>query len=227
MKLKVAVLQQSEGTPPGSTLEWLNFRAHDYIFCQLHRGENLPNVDDIDMAIILGGPMNVDDVDQHPWLATEKTWLREAIANGKVCLGLCLGAQLIAQVTGGQVRNHTLWEVGWHPVNFNDGKTLTVFQFHQDTFDLPQGARLFASNSITTHQAFAIGDRTVGLQFHPEATEVWVKECSEETPYPLGPHAQTPRQLLDGINYIAPMKVWYFELLDQLAAIATSPTKRR
>jgi len=222
MKLRVAILQQSEGTPPGSSLEWLADRGHDYVLCRLDRNQSLPSLDDVDMIIVLGGSMNVDDLELHPWLATEKAWLKQAITTGKTCLGLCLGGQLLAQIMGGKVRKHAHWEVGWHPVNFTNGKILTVFQFHQDTFDLPDRARLFASNPITVHQAFSIGHRTIGLQFHPEATEAWIRECSNEKPYPLGPYVQTPQQLREGIGYLAPMKIWFFDLLDQLAAMTGS-----
>ncbi len=222
MKLRIAILQQSEGTPPGSVFEWLTVRQHDQVLCRFQRGESPPDLNTVDMIIILGGPMNVDDLDLYPWLATEKTWLKQAVDTGKVCLGLCLGGQLLAQIMGGRVRQHTHWEVGWHSVTFTDGQKLTVFQWHQDTFDLPPGARLLASNSITAHQAFSIGDKVVGLQFHPEATETWVKECSQETPYPSGSYVQSPDLLLEGTRNIPAMKIWFFNLLDQLAAKAAS-----
>ena len=232
-KLCIHVLQHSEGTPPGSLLEWGKMRGHELKVVQVYKGDPLPGLSDTDWLIILGGPMNVDDTHEHVWLAGEKALIKHAVEKKKPCLGLCLGGQLLAQALGGAVRKHEHWEVGWHtiilgssPEPTRQSERLTVFQFHQDTFDLPPGAVRVAANKITENQAFAFGDHVVGLQFQPEATEEWVKECSEEKDYPSGPHVQTPEQLMEGVVFITPMKKWFFTLLDRMESIAKVKASR-
>lgn len=217
-KLRVHVLQHSNETPPGTVVEWLQARRHDFEVVKLHEGGSLPRLNETDWLIVLGGGMNVDDLHSHPWLADEKTFLKEAVAAKKTCLGLCLGGQLLAQVLGGSVRKHEHWEVGWHGIHLGSSPEarLMVFQWHQDTFELPPGASLVATNSITTNQAFAYGDNVIGVQFHPESTEAWVRECAADTDYPTGPHVQAPDQVLEGLVFLTPMRKWFFTLLERM-----------
>jgi len=205
-------------------LDWLKLKNHSYSTVRLFEGESLPSLSETDWLIILGGPMNVDEVDQHPWLGEEKEFLRHAIAEGKTCLGLCLGGQLLAQALGATVRKNESWEAGWHTVQIGSNQIgsdfrLTVFQWHQDTFALPEGATRVATNRNCENQAFAYGDHVVGLQFHPEATEDWVRECLEDKEQPSGPHAQKPEQMLENIIFIHPMRKWFFELLDRMESV--------
>ena len=213
---RIVILQHSKDTPPGSTLEWLETKGYRADIRRLYAGDELPNSSDFDWLIILGGPMNVDDLREHPWLSKEKALLKQAITEKKSCLGLCLGGQLLAQVLGARVAPHSHWEVGWHQVQVDSMKDLYVYQWHQDAFDLPSGAIRIASNSITRNQGFAFEEHVIGLQFHPEATEDWVKECSLETPFPEGPYVQGPGPMLEGLVHLPAMKTWYFRLLDRM-----------
>lgn len=223
MSLRIHVLQHTDTSVPGSVLDWLKARAHASTIVRLHHGDALPSVDETDWLIILGGSMNVDDVQEHPWLAPEKRLLKEAIAAKKTCLGICLGGQMLAQTLGAEVKKHEHWEVGWHTVIFGNSAQpedrMMAFQFHQDTFSLPEGAKRVATNRITENQGFTYGENVVGLQFHPEATEEWVKDRAAEVPYPEGAHVQTPAQLVEGVVFITPMKKWLFDLLNRLETI--------
>ena len=139
----------------------------------------LPQVEDVDLLIIMGGAMSVNDEHIHPWLLTEKRWLRRFIALGKPVIGLCLGGQLIANALGAQVSKNPVKEVGWtkvkavdpYPIDcFKIPKEIEIMQWHGETFDLPKGANLLAYNEACHHQAFQIGGNIIGFQFHPEIT---------------------------------------------------------
>ena len=220
--MNVYVLQHSSDTPPGSLLEWFSTKKFQPKTIKMFAGESLPAAQDVDWVIVLGGAMNVDHHDLYPWLAQEKDFLRQLIADGKTCLGLCLGGQLIAQALGGTVTKHEHWEVGWHAVTIGADSRLMVFQWHEDTFSLPPGATRVATNKICENQAFMFGDRIVGLQFHPEATEEWIREHIADPEQPSGPHVKSPESMTDELIFIRPMKKWFFELLNRLETLTLS-----
>ena len=139
--------------------------------------------------------MNVYEYRFHPWLREEKRFLERALSAGKTVLGVCLGAQLLADVLGARVYQNSEKEIGWLPISLRPGQMtdrlfpgappeLTVFHWHGDTFDLPVGASCLASSAGCQHQAFAFGDRVVGLQFHIESTAssvaALVEHCGTE-----------------------------------------------
>lgn len=146
-----------------------------------------PDPDGFDGLIILGGGMSVGDEQDYPWLKTEKEFILEAIDRGKKVLGICLGAQLIANSLGAKIYKSNTPEIGWFPVRksflfhswftaFDDKEAETVFQWHSDTFDLPKGAvRLFRSTACE-NQAFQIDDHVLALQFHLEMNRENIQE---------------------------------------------------
>jgi GMP synthase-like glutamine amidotransferase len=143
-----------------------------------HAGAPPRDIAEYDALIFLGGPMSVNH--DLPFLRREMELVRQAIARRQPILGICLGAQLIARALGATVRPNSAKEIGWYPLRFTaaaagdrlfDGLSLeTVFHWHGETFDLPPGAELLASSSICRHQAFRLGERVYGLQFHLEVT---------------------------------------------------------
>lgn len=149
---------------------------------RLYDGEGLPrDTSDLEGLVVMGGPMNVNDSARFPFLLPENQLIEKVIAVGKPILGICLGAQLIAQALGARVFPNKKREVGWHPVSLtgaaqNDPhfsklpSPLTVLQWHGDTFDLPDGAVQLARSSACENQAFRWGESTYALQFHLEAT---------------------------------------------------------
>jgi GMP synthase (glutamine-hydrolysing) len=135
--------------------------------------------------IVLGGPMNCDQVDRHPHLATETEAIRLTVADGKPVLGICLGAQLLARALGAPVGANPVKEIGWYdlspteagradPLFRHFGATEKIFQWHGDTFAIPHGAVHLASSPDCANQAFRYGDNAYGLQFHLEVDEAMI-----------------------------------------------------
>ena len=131
--------------------------------------------------VVMGGTMNVDQTDRFAFLATEVEWVRAAIDADLPTLGICLGAQMIAKTLGAKVYPNKVKEIGWYEIEllgegFRDPLLAgsrpheTVFHWHGDTFDLPDGAVLLARGETCRHQAFRYGPSAYGLQFHPEMT---------------------------------------------------------
>jgi len=149
---------------------------------RLYDGEGLPrDTSDLEGLVVMGGPMNVDDIAHFPFLLPELQLLEKVIVEKKPILGICLGAQLIAKALGSRVFPNKKREVGWHLVSLTAaGKVdphfskfpdpLTVLQWHGDTFDLPEGAVPLARSKDCENQAFRWGEATYALQFHLEAT---------------------------------------------------------
>lgn len=161
----------------------------------VYAGEALPALDSFDWLVVMGGPMGVNDESDYPWLAAEKQLIKQATSAGKRVLGICLGAQLIAAALGAKVAKNTHREIGWFAVEPTKAAANTpwqaifasnpeVFHWHGDTFTLPQDATHLASSEACQHQAFAIGTKVLGLQFHLETTETsaeaLLKHCADE-----------------------------------------------
>jgi len=164
---------------------------------------------DWEAVMVFGGAMHPDQDAEHPWLAGEARFLESALADGVPLLGVCLGAQLIARAAGGLVGPAGTPEVGWFEVSRTHGADDPVigalpgrfraFQWHYYTFELPAGAVQLAS-SAAARQAYRLGDRVWGIQFHAEVDRTmldrWLREGEEELPKPVEElRAETDRYL--------------------------------
>lgn len=140
----------------------------------------LPDLERVRCLIVMGGPMNVYEEDKHSFLRPETALIARAVASDIPYLGVCLGSQLLAKALGAKVYQAKAPEVGWMPVDLTKEShsdtvfaaapsPLSVLQWHEDTFDLPDGARLLAASRLVPHQAFRYGASAYGLQFHVEA----------------------------------------------------------
>ena len=127
---------------------------------------------------LLGGPMSVNDEAGFPFLRQEKELVRQALAADIPTIGHCLGGQLISVALGGTVQAADCAEIGWNPLTIHDAQAAAdwfggknscdFFQWHNETFSIPPGATLIASNSYCRHQAFTVGDKHLAMQFHCE-----------------------------------------------------------
>ncbi|MDX2235383.1 MAG: glutamine amidotransferase [Hyphomonadaceae bacterium] len=142
-------------------------------------GEEALEDGDADLVLVLGGPIGVYDEARYPFIGPEIALIAARLARNAPTLGICLGAQLMAAATGARVYPAGVKEIGLMPITLTQagrGSCLAPFadapltlHWHGDTFDLPAGATLLASTPLVAHQAFALGDRAIGFQFHPEA----------------------------------------------------------
>jgi GMP synthase (glutamine-hydrolysing) len=144
--------------------------------------EARPRLEGYDGLVVLGGPMSVDDTAAHPHLETESELLLEAIERRMPVLGICLGAQLIARALGAWVGRNPEKEIGWYDVRPTEvaredpllrhfGDSERIFQWHGDTFELPEGAVHLASSDACANQAFRVREHVYGFQFHLEVDE--------------------------------------------------------
>jgi GMP synthase-like glutamine amidotransferase len=182
--------------------------------------ESFPGLDDFDWLVIMGGPMNIYEETQHPWLAAEKSFITEAIKAGKVVLGICLGAQLIADVLGGKVTQNLHKEIGWYPVELTAaGEKSAVFasfpaqfpafHWHGDTFAIPPGAVHLARSAACANQAFSYQERVIGLQFHLESSLEAIQLLSEN----CGDELEPGRYMQSAAEMASPSEVARMEKL--------------
>ncbi len=202
---RVLVFQHVAYEPLGSLDPLLRSRKIRIRYVNFGREPDaMPELDGYDALIVLGGPMNVDDVEKHPHLGTEQTLLRQACAQAMPVLGICLGAQLLAHAHGAQVGRNVQPELGWTPLSLTSagqldpvlrplGSAGRVFQWHGDTFALPDGAELLATGPTCNHQAFRLGTCAYGLQFHlevdPRLVDRWLRVHAAQLATVLGPDA--------------------------------------
>jgi len=203
--MKVNVFQHVPFEDIGSMAPWLKARGAEVRYTRFFENPSLPDRKGLDLVIVMGGPMSVNDEMEFPWLRPEKQFLHDAIGHGVSVLGVCLGAQLIASALGCRVYRNRVKEIGWFPIEgtpapataFRFPPTCTVFHWHGETFDLPAGAVRLARSEACENQAFQIKENVIGLQFHLETTRqsarVLVEHCSHELV--PGPYIQSAFQL--------------------------------
>jgi GMP synthase-like glutamine amidotransferase len=211
---------------------WATARGHRLTATRLHVGESLPAPGHLDWLVIMGGPMNIYEEDKFPWLAAEKRFIRSVIQAGKVALGVCLGAQLIADVLGGPVGRNPHKEIGWFPVRKTEEaarsrvcealpEEFEAFHWHGDTFALPPGAIHVARSAVCENQAFIYDERVVGLQFHLETTpasaQLLAQNCADELV--AGPFIQMAGTMLADEQRFERINQTLWKLLDRLQEV--------
>ena len=195
---------------------WVGERGHTLTSTAFYETEHaLPQPASYDALIVMGGPMGVHDEERYPWLKEEKRHIASAIHAGKNVLGICLGAQLIADVLGAKVAPQGYPEIGWFPVTFTDAAEghpllaglesgMTVFHWHGDRFEIPSGALHLAESAGCPHQAFLYGNHVLGLQCHLEmdaaAVERLLAACADDLR--PSPHVQDARTIRENAHAV-------------------------
>ncbi|TDN37900.1 type 1 glutamine amidotransferase [Hymenobacter sp. UV11] len=232
-------LQHLPDEGPGHAAEWLAAHGHPLTFTRLFEPyPTFPALSEFDGLLILGGAMSVHDEAEFPWLVAEKAFLREVLRAGKLTLAICLGAQLVAQALGGEVRRNPAPEIGFWTVRFA-AKALThpllrgwpdkatVLHWHVDTFTVPPGAVRVGMSAGCAVQGYVRGDGIIGLQFHPEMTEDMVKklmafeghETAEEAEF-----VQTATQIRGKLKSVWKGRMLLETLLENMVALHESET---
>lgn len=216
--VRIHALQHVAFEGLGHIGRWIEVQGHSLTTTRLHAGEPLPQPADFDRLVIMGGPMNIYEDDRYPWLAGERTLIREAIAAGKSAVGICLGAQLLADALGSPVYPGREKEIGWLPIRLTDPgrhsalcaglpEQPIVFHWHGDTFDVPKGAVHLAESEACVSQAFAYDNRILGLQFHLESTPETVREIVAHCGHELvpSPYVQSEAEILAAAPALFPV----------------------
>ncbi|HUZ58569.1 MAG TPA: type 1 glutamine amidotransferase [Hanamia sp.] len=230
-KLRIHYFEHIFFEGPGSIEEWCKKNGHSLSSTKFYKEFTLPNISDIDWLIIMGGPMDVYDEQKFGWLATEKKFIKQAIVAGKTVIGICLGAQILAEIFRAKVYKNKYKEIGWFSVEWSFEATksqlfegikshVTVFHWHGDTFDLPENAIRLASSEACKNQAFLYNKKVLGLQFHLETTATSLQQMLENGKSELIPekYIQPEEEIRNHQRFIEKNKEILFILLDRLAA---------
>jgi len=227
--LKLHYLQHVEFEGLASIESWAQAHQHQISCSQLYLNNKPPEQSDFDCLIVMGGPMNIYETEKYPWLEREKIFIKQSINANKSVLGICLGAQLIADVLGANITKAAHKEIGWFPVHKSDEirdtflddvfpESMEAYHWHADTFSLPEGALHIISSEACKNQGFLYKDRVIGLQCHLESTlesaTTLVNNCGDElTP---GKFVQSGDEMLSNKNRFNSINKIIHRLMDAL-----------
>jgi GMP synthase-like glutamine amidotransferase len=228
--MRIHYLQHVPFENPGRILEWADKNKGTVTATHLYKNEALPKVSDFDWLVVMGGPMNIYEDQKYPWLIGEKHLIKEAIEQGKILIGICLGSQLIADVIGGKVVRNKHREIGWFPIVLSEKARLSpafsffpenpvVFHWHGDVVaDLPEAAVVIAESEACRNQGFVYQDRVFGFQFHLENTlpiiEALIENCGDELTE--GDYIQQPEVIRSQKAYMLQDNQLMDQFLDQV-----------
>ncbi|MDX1918310.1 MAG: type 1 glutamine amidotransferase [Candidatus Caenarcaniphilales bacterium] len=234
--MRIAILQHLPFESAGLILDWASEQGHELETLRLYEKTQFPSLETFDLLVILGGSMSVHDEEIYPCLRSEKEFIYRAIEGYKSVLGICLGAQLIAQALGANVYPASSKEIGWFPVKLLPEKEHSLLRdfpeiimplhWHGETFDLPRGSFRLAETCICSNQAFQYTDRVLGLQFHLEVSQEslneLVSECMHEIDSAKSFQQRSVRILSDSQSQISKLTELLFKLLKRFEEIHTS-----
>lgn len=238
VSMRILILQNHERCDADLMGDALRRRDVQIEIAEVFATDRLPDVEAFDAVMVFGSPASCLNLDDDPGLVRARDLVRRAVALEKPVLGVCFGGQLLAHVLGAAVQRAPVGEFGRYEIRLTaEGVRSPLFEgfpsafgsveYHQDTFDLPEGATLLASTDLCPHQAFVLG-RSVGLQFHPESS---LRQVSTWTAaYPEGPASvgKTCDEVLAEYRAAAAEHAGLCErLVDNFLRFATSSPARR
>lgn len=206
---------------------WAEARGHTLTSTKLYAGESLPDVNEIDALAVMGGPMSVYQYRQFPWLIKEKRFIEQVIQAEIPIIGICLGAQLIADILGVKITENPHIEIGWFPIQLTTAAQdsdlfnglppeFMVFHWHGDTFEMPPGAERLAKSKACENQAYVYKKTVIGLQFHLEYSEDSIHKMLAHCSHELieAPFIQNRHDIITGFANVGPTTERLFLLLD-------------
>jgi GMP synthase-like glutamine amidotransferase len=178
--VRVLCLTHEHDGPAGLFAEVVRERGDDLVESNISEAPPAEPPAAFDALVVFGGSMHVDQEDKHPWLTGQHDLMRGAVERGQPLMGVCLGGQLLARSTGAHVGPASRPEIGWFEIELTpEGRADPVigalprrfeaFEWHSYAFDVPPNGILLAWNPVCA-QAFKVGERAWGVQFHPEVT---------------------------------------------------------
>lgn len=226
--MNILIFKHIKDEPAGHAEQWAEARGHSYSYHFWDKDNLLTRLPEFDFLIIMGGMMAAYDDDIYPWLAVEKKLIKETIDKDLKVLGICLGAQLIASALGARVYKNDFAEIGFHPVEITDNnkvlsgieKQNCFFQWHGDTFDLPEGACRLATSVNVKNQAFSYRHNVFALQFHPEMDKNIIdgllKNAYHAESY--SPWKQSIDEIKSNIRFTDKAREQFFLFLDKISS---------
>jgi GMP synthase-like glutamine amidotransferase len=226
--MRIHIFQHASYEGLGTIREWADARSHDLSFTRWFAGEVAPTPGEWDLLVVMGGPMNIYEEAEFPWLRAEKACLDAILAEDRPVLGVCLGAQLLADRLGGFVGRNAWSEIGWQTLELTRAgaadpvfsalpERLEAFHWHGDTFAIPPGATHAAFTEACAAQAFRKG-RCVGLQCHLELDPDSLQGLIAHTESFEGLYVQKPRDFLARSEDFEALRRANFSLLDRFEA---------
>jgi len=207
--MKIHVVKHAAFENLGTIRAWAKEHEHSLVQTHTYKGEQLPATDEFDFLILMGGPQSPLNVEEAPYLNNEIELIKKSVDKNKAVLGICLGAQLIGEALGARTEKSPYKEIGMHPIQLleeanrdpifsNYDSTFDVMHWHNDMPGIPKEAVLLAKSEGCPRQAFRVGDRIYGFQFHMESTycliEGMIKHCSQD--FTSGQFIRTPEEIL-------------------------------
>lgn len=193
--MSVLLLKNIATEGPGTIEDFLVHNKMHYFILDLARYA-VESTAAFDTLVMLGGPMSVNDESEYPYLTDEMRLAERFMKEGKKVFGVCLGAQLMAKALGARVYPGPEKEIGWHDIELVDAgpqdplmsmlapgqRACKVFQWHGETFDIPQGAERLAQSDLYPNQAFRYGNNAYAFQFHIEVSRQMIFDWLKNEP---------------------------------------------
>lgn len=191
--MKIHCIQHVPFETPAFIQTWAEKRGHHINIQPINNNTEFPKQEDFDFLVVMGGPMSVHDEDQFPWLLEEKAFIQTAVRHHKYILGICLGAQILAETLGEQVIKNPQKEIGWFPISKTMDKKhkildalpdrFTAFHWHGETFSIPENMFSIGQSEACQNQGF-FNNHILALQFHLESTresvQSLIENCGDE-----------------------------------------------
>jgi GMP synthase (glutamine-hydrolysing) len=214
--MAVLILKNTPSEGPGTIEDFLRATGGSYTVADLQK-EKIPDTKDFGVLVMMGGPMSVNEEDLYPYITEEMNLVKDFVSSGKKVFGVCLGAQIMAKALGARVYAGPGKEIGWYDIELVDAgqedplmrtlssdpatgffsRMLSVFQWHGETFDLPQGAVRLARSALYPNQAFRYGESAYAFQFHIEVRKEMIYKWLKDEPVDLGRIRKTTETVFD------------------------------